>query len=811
MRIILRIFFVVIGVVVGVIAAFPTIVSTPWGKSVFFDAVARYSGYHLKADLLYLSWFDVQHITKLEIVDKKETTILRCEEISSDAPLWEILGRKEVGKLTVRAPKMTLEATFGPAPSIAFLEAGFVPGIRYRPELSFTGNLLIQNGEISFLSSGIDPISFQSIEADISIPKKEPWHAILSGTTAQGSVAGSFDISAILDDSLEAKGKLVHLPVLGIDQIVSLFEPKLKGRVFEMLGDTLDLDFDLSSKGEVFAADFNATSPQFSANFKTMGNPDGSVILAAPGVADLKVAGKEVHFQINSFSMPPAHLEAFGFDSVITISPQNYTVHLSSRNFEERKFQVSFEAPEVHLNPIEVLWEKPLSFTVTSQDLNGHIAFNEKGSLENPAHFSFILPQFDTALPFVLTEPVNLEVTVLKLELARLYFQAEAKIKRLAFMEKESKAVTTLQDIEVSIEKDKTIAFDSVGAALPTGKFEAKGTFDPDKRSTKLDLTFAQFPTSLFDLVTHLPVSQILGTAVNTKVHAEIQEGNGPVSMDLKSSTTIASLKGFVKNGFLNLSDTAHAQITPATLSLTFKNPITISVPPDGFSIPLYPFSLDKINIPNMRVELGKFSAQNVGNLNITTHLLKLTQFNKEKGLELWFAPMDLHVKDGVVECERTEVLIEKAFDVCYWGNISLPQDKVDMVLGLTASCLKKAFGIKDLPEKYVLQLPVTGTLTDIEINTDKATAKVAALMLWQQKAIAGALSKSPVGALVGELINKLGPLPDEGVSAPPPKHPFPWEGVEPQKTSNVEEAPKKKKHFRKDDKPLQQLLKMLK
>jgi hypothetical protein len=64
--------------------------------------------------------------------------------------------------------------------------------------------------------------------------------------------------------------------------------------------------------------------------------------------------------------------------------------------------------------------------------------------------------------------------------------------------------------------------------------------------------------------------------------------------------------------------------------------------------------------------------------------------------------------------------------------------------------------------------------------------------------------------------MSKLGPLPDSDAKAPPAKRPFPWEtsaAEEPHKkhTSEAEPVHKKKKHFKNDEKPLKQLLKMLK
>src|SRR5258706_13431620 len=99
------------------------------------------------------------------------------------------------------------------------------------------------------------------------------------------------------------------------------------------------------------------------------------------------------------------------------------------------------------------------------------------------------------------------------------------------------------------------------------------------------------------------------------------------------------------------------------------------------------------------------------------------------------------------------------------------------MILGLTAQCLKKAFGINNLPPNYILQIPLKGPMDNVKLDTKKATSKITALMLWQKSALAaGSIGKGSTGVLLQDLIGKLATLPDKDKQAPSPKHPFPWE-----------------------------------
>jgi hypothetical protein len=283
--------------------------------------------------------------------------------------------------------------------------------------------------------------------------------------------------------------------------------------------------------------------------------------------------------------------------------------------------------------------------------------------------------------------------------------------------------------------------------------------------------------------------------------------------------------------GALTLKEPIYAQVTmtPALskfllsevnpLSITeirSTSPITLEIQPQGFVAPILDFSLKKVNIPKGRLELGQISCKNEGNLNLALSLLKSVQLTQNHNLNLWFTPIDFSVRQGIVDVERTDILVAETFDIALWGQIYPLKDNVDMVLGLTADCLARAFNIKNLPDDYVLQVPMTGSLHDVKLNTGKATAKVAALLALQQADLAGGLAGGPAGALFGKFINKLGSLPLNDRSTPPAKRPFPWEKNTPPQQEPPQEANKKaikpkKAHFKKGEKPLKQMLKILK
>ena len=359
------------------------------------------------------------------------------------------------------------------------------------------------------------------------------------------------------------------------------------------------------------------------------------------------------------------------------------------------------------------------------------------------------------------------------------------------------------------------------------------GHMDLSKLFTSVVVQIHRIPSPVFDFFARSfgdcssSFSAIFGPTMTAEVNMELQNTSGPLRINVNSPSTRASLNGKIEQGTLRLTEPIYAQVsmTPDLsrfvlggvnpLSITeirSQHPITLEIQPEGFSLPLTDFTLSKVNIPNARIELGQIACNNEGNLNIALSLLKSVQLSQNNQLALWFSPIDLHIHQGVFDVERTEILIAETFDIAVWGAIQPIKNTVDMVLGLTSNCLAKAFSINNLPQDYVLHIPMTGTLNDVKINTGKATTKVAALLALQQADVAGGLAGGPAGALFGKFINKLGSLPLNDKKTPAAKHPFPWEsGITKKKPAPSSIEPKKRRaHIKEKDKPLKQALKVI-
>ncbi len=364
-------------------------------------------------------------------------------------------------------------------------------------------------------------------------------------------------------------------------------------------------------------------------------------------------------------------------------------------------------------------------------------------------------------------------------------------------------------------------------AALTPNRNSSEGGLNPVRIC--MDANFQDVPASLPDLTVTLigfgpgMLSAILGPSVTGSLHTDLTAGNGPLTLQINTPFTRLSLKGRLMGGILTLEESLLAEITlseslshtflqktnPLSLDIvTSEGPMTLTVEKEGFSFPLFPWNINAAMVPHARIDLGKITCHNKGNLSSMLGLLKLAQFSREKDLKLWFAPLDLSLKSGIVDCDRTEILLDNLLDIATWGKIDLNRSRVDAVLGIPASALETAFGLKGLPEDYVLQLPMKGPIGDVQIDTSKATAKIALLLAWKQGTSgAGGILGGPQGAAIGGLLGKLAQLPDAKNPAPPAKHPFPWESQQ----SQPKPPPKSRKSaFKRGDKPLKQLLRLI-
>lgn len=279
-----------------------------------------------------------------------------------------------------------------------------------------------------------------------------------------------------------------------------------------------------------------------------------------------------------------------------------------------------------------------------------------------------------------------------------------------------------------------------------------------------------------------LAATELFGPTVSMQFNPNLVNGKGNFKIDLFSEGLKLAAYCSVEKEQLQLTRPLSAEIAvnrelsdlllaniDSLDDLKAEKPILLSIDPQGFLLPLK--NPSDLTCPNLSIISGKMSCRSSGTLATVLNLLGLSNSSEKGKVDLWLAPLLLHIKKGEVAIERTEMLVANKFDIALWGDLSLAQNEVDLKIGLTRDCLKKAFGIKsELPENYTLQLPLKGKLSRARIDTKEATKKIILLRAWDQKA-----ALLPKGK-IGEFLSGALPPPDSNLETPKPKKPFPWE-----------------------------------
>ncbi|NGX37273.1 MAG: hypothetical protein K1000chlam2_00427 [Chlamydiae bacterium] len=86
---------------------------------------------------------------------------------------------------------------------------------------------------------------------------------------------------------------------------------------------------------------------------------------------------------------------------------------------------------------------------------------------------------------------------------------------------------------------------------------------------------------------------------------------------------------------------------------------------------------------------------------------LKLIK-KKNKAFEIHFSPIQARVEKGVITFSQIEMDINESIKVFTWGKIDLQKSRMNLTLGLPPKTLKKLFKAKDLPEDFLLEIPLS-------------------------------------------------------------------------------------------------------
>lgn len=270
-------------------------------------------------------------------------------------------------------------------------------------------------------------------------------------------------------------------------------------------------------------------------------------------------------------------------------------------------------------------------------------------------------------------------------------------------------------------------------------------------------------------------LDQIFGPTLDLNGIISLEPGRqGRLDLDIASQNVAAKLRGHLSENSVLLREPllASIRVTPELSALLLKDanplflssleaaqPATLRIDPNSL-IPL-PFSLAKLRLQGI-FDLGQARCRTT---QTAQAIVRLLQAAPSPQMNIWATSLPFRIEHGIVQTGRMDLLLADTLHVCTWGEIDLLNDQLHMSLGIPADTLRKAFGIKNLSENYVLTIPIRGTTKNPELVKGPAIATISALVAGKQ------ISKK---GFLGGLSTLIHPKEDETV--PPAKRPFPWE-----------------------------------
>ncbi|MFA6119052.1 MAG: hypothetical protein WCT85_05190 [Parachlamydiales bacterium] len=265
---------------------------------------------------------------------------------------------------------------------------------------------------------------------------------------------------------------------------------------------------------------------------------------------------------------------------------------------------------------------------------------------------------------------------------------------------------------------------------------------------------------------------QSIGPSFNISINSDLNNLSGPINIDFVSEFSRGKINFFIENNILSLKDTATFSLNLPPINPPFiKNlnylrsemghPIVLKIFSDGFSLPIKPFEIKNFKIKHAFLDLNKLIVSNTGIIQTISNISKMAPNDL---VSIWFTDINLQLQDGIIYTDRMDFLVDDTIHMCTWGNINLLEKSLHLYLGITQEILQNIFGIKNLPEEYIIKIPIKGSIENPKIDVSSATAKILALSTLQ--------SSSKIGALIGNVVTQF----QNDKNIPKPKKPYPWE-----------------------------------
>ncbi len=233
------------------------------------------------------------------------------------------------------------------------------------------------------------------------------------------------------------------------------------------------------------------------------------------------------------------------------------------------------------------------------------------------------------------------------------------------------------------------------------------------------------FPTDLFHSLA-LPFSKTLanmtlsmGPVFNLTSSLKVVDGKGPLKLELQSNQLKTALNINFEKDHMTLNEDAEIElrlslelskdwlscINPLLLSATHSDtPILLSIEKEGVYVPCAPFQIKELEIPAAQLQLGQLSLKEGSHLNQVFSLFNERPASSQ--LKSWFTPCQFSIEKGSLHLAPSHFQIAERFHLAVWGDWDFSSNHNSFFLGLPAPTLKTEFGLTELPEHYVFQIP---------------------------------------------------------------------------------------------------------
>jgi hypothetical protein len=315
-----------------------------------------------------------------------------------------------------------------------------------------------------------------------------------------------------------------------------------------------------------------------------------------------------------------------------------------------------------------------------------------------------------------------------------------------------------------------------------------------DLKANQLSSDWIDFAASFRQAKQFPLLSELLGPVFEIQSHVEIDKKTGPVELTFSSTFSHLKINGKCLDEVFTLNKPIDFELQPhpglsryftgqgnssSISSISTQEPIRVEVSEKNFSFPIKAFDMKKIQIDHLHATMGKIEWKNRGILHFFVNLLKWQQRGDSKTLTIEPLPIDLSMKEGIIYLQRSDALVAELFPVAAWGTIDLNLQKLNLTVGISKTALENALAIQDLPDGYLMLVPVHGALSNPAAEATLATTKIAALIARNSKSIVNQIAPTnPTGLIIGGILGAIMPLPDEKANVPPPRYPIPWQFV---------------------------------